>query len=49
MIRSIFPVQGISETIWLKPSRFFVLVALMPSSVYTETNIHSALDWMYSV
>ncbi len=48
MIRSIFPAMA-SATIWLKPSRFFVLVAEMPSSVNTFTNSHSSFDWMYRV
>ena len=40
-IRSIFPARA-SSIMVLKPSRFFVFVAEMPSSVYMATNSQSS-------
>ena len=48
IMRSIFPAKA-SAIMLLKPSRFFVLVAEIPSSVYTPTNSHSGLAWIYFV
>ena len=45
MIRSIFPAFA-SAIMALKPSRFFVEVALMPSSVYIPANSQSSRPWI---